>query len=58
VSLSFHVQIEPAAEPITGWIDLEGTPPQAFSGWLELMARLADIVSAAAQASGPGPQRQ
>jgi hypothetical protein len=53
VSLSLRLKIEDLAEPIHGWIELDGTAPRPFSGWLELMARLADVVSDAAQAPGP-----
>jgi hypothetical protein len=44
VSLSVHICVDTSVEPMTGWIEPETAPRKEFTGWLKLVARLADVV--------------
>ena len=44
------IDLDPAAEPIQGWLAEEGQPPRFFLGWLELSSALEQ-----ARRGGPAP---
>jgi hypothetical protein len=52
VEVSVHILVDPTRDPISGWIESDVAPRHAFTGWLELTARLGDVV-APARASDP-----
>lgn len=54
--LSLH--IEPRREPITGWVQLAGAQPRAFSGWLELMTVLHEVRAQLDASPAHAPARQ
>ena len=49
VSLSVHIYVDTSSEPVAGSIQPEAAPPRNFTGWMELVAHLADLLAAATE---------
>jgi hypothetical protein len=52
VSLSIQIHVDTSSKPLAGSIQPETAAARSFTGWMELIAHLADLLAVATEAPG------